>query len=229
MRLDPSQHASVARRDEEHVVECGLGVDVDEGNPGAVGRPATVGDVAVGDRPDHLSGLVRHFERSQAVPPALSEQLRAVGRPLAAAVEVTLPLAARLEDPGQERQPSPVASEEYDAAIRVERELLRQRDFRRTRARVRRPRRRDWSASALERCRGTSRGHPRLRRRRELRPPGTCDGDDAFLASPLRSAPRRGLRSLRVRAACCREPGCGGEGGRGGAAMLMRATRSRLS
>jgi hypothetical protein len=111
-------------------------------NPGAVGRPTTVECVALVDRPDHLSGLVRHFERSHAVSTALSEQLRAVGRPLEAGVEVTLPLAARLEDRGQERQPSPVAPEQDDAAIRVERELLGQRDLRRTRARVRRPRRR---------------------------------------------------------------------------------------
>src|SRR4029079_6593915 len=44
-------------------------------------------------------------------------------------------------------QPSPVASEEYNAAIRAKRELLRQRDLRRTRARVRRPRRHDRPAS----------------------------------------------------------------------------------
>src|SRR5262249_51590173 len=103
-------------------------------NPGAVGRPATIRRVALVDRPDHLSALVRHFERSHAVPPAQGEQLRAVGRPLDAGVEVTLPLAARLEGPGHERQSSPVASEEYDAAIRVERELLRQRGLRTTRA-----------------------------------------------------------------------------------------------
>src|SRR6185295_14584708 len=105
------------------------GVDVDEGNPGAVGRPATIIRVRV-DRRDHLPGLVRDLERSHAVPPAQSEELRAVGRPVNGAVEVTLPLAARLEDRGHERQPSPVASDENDAAVSAEGELLWQRDLR---------------------------------------------------------------------------------------------------
>src|SRR4249919_3461148 len=106
----------MARRDDEGwesgPAESGLGVD--ERNPGAVGRPASTRRVRV-DRPDHLSGLVRDLERSHAVPPAQSEQLRAVGRPVEALVEVTLPLAAWLENSGQERQPPPVASEQYDA------------------------------------------------------------------------------------------------------------------
>jgi hypothetical protein len=120
---------------------------MDPSNPGAVGRPATIKRVALVDRPDHLSGLVRHFERAHAVPTALSEQLGAVGRPLDASVEVILPLAGRAEDPGHERQPSPVASDENDAAVRAEGELLWQRGLRRTRAQARCPRRHGRSAS----------------------------------------------------------------------------------
>ena len=201
MRRDTCHRRAVARCDEERASEAAF--DAEERDATAVRRPTSVPRLH-GDRRSHCPACVEDDERDSGTLRRLladGEQPRAVRRPLDAAVHSNAPPTVRSTPNGSWREhlSSAVATDENDAAVVIDGELLRQRGLQGCGTDTRRVRQK--GSSVLGPTSTDERVQPeRSEQRRE-------NSGDVAPSPPTRPAPRLLDQRFRVERAHIVEPG----------------------